>query len=967
MHRIIEALLKTEASMSRQVPVAAAFLRFFMVMALTVLVTGALPAQAEVPASGWPQATSDLPAESGVRFGTLPNGMRFAVMHNATPSGQVAIRFRIATGSLQENDDQQGLAHFLEHMAFKGSTHVPEGEMIRTLQRLGLAFGPDTNASTGYNETVYALDLPEAKPDTVSTGLMLMRETASELTLDAGAFDRERGVILSEEKLRDTPQYRGGIGFMNLLLPGQRVPLRSPIGKTDIIRNAPVDLVRDYYRSNYRPDRATLIVVGDIDAVAIEADIRNRFGNWTAATPAPAEPDIGVLEKQGQRVGAVVVPGGATRVQIAWTSPYDASPDSVAKRRADLVENIGLAVLNRRLSFLAQQPNPPFVSAQAGSQDLYKSAHVAMIAADSDPDKWQAALVAIDQEQRRIAQFGAEQSEIDREITEYRSMLQAAAGGAATRASPDIATTLAWSTGENLVFTSPAGDLSLFDAAMKGLTADEVNRTLQSVFAGNGPLLVLQVPQMPDGGIATVEKAYADSRTVPVAAPEHAASAVWPYSDFGPPGSVVEQHAVEDLGITMARFANGVRLTVKPTTFRTNEVLVRANIGRGRLDLPHDRPLPIWAAPAMSLSGLKAINYDDMQKALAGNVVGNDFSIQDGAFRFEGATRPDDLAMQLQLLTAYASDPAYRPDVFKRVQQAYLNSLPQLQATPGGVVSRDLAGLLHSDDPRWTFPDQAQLRDAKPEDFEGLLRPLLSNAQIEIIIVGDIKVDDAIRMTAQTFGALPSRPDAQEQASGSNVRFPAPTPQPVERLQDGRSDNAAAVVAAPIGDFLSDLPRAAAANVTGSIFQNRLVDQFRVAEGATYSPQGDVDLSRSIPGYGFTYVYVETTPAKVDHFFDLVDKIAADLRDSDVSLDELTRAKAPMIEEIKRSQQTNGYWLEGLHGAQTDPRRLERIRSSINGYQSITAQDIRAIATTYLKPETFWRMKILPSNGSAVR
>ncbi|GAJ92781.1 hypothetical protein RRH01S_04_03350 [Rhizobium rhizogenes NBRC 13257] len=938
-----------------------------MVMALTVLVTGALPAQAEVPASGWPQATSDLPAESGVRFGTLPNGMRFAVMHNATPSGQVAIRFRIATGSLQENDDQQGLAHFLEHMAFKGSTHVPEGEMIRTLQRLGLAFGPDTNASTGYNETVYALDLPEAKPDTVSTGLMLMRETASELTLDAGAFDRERGVILSEEKLRDTPQYRGGIGFMNLLLPGQRVPLRSPIGKTDIIRNAPVDLVRDYYRSNYRPDRATLIVVGDIDAVAIEADIRNRFGNWTAATPAPAEPDIGVLEKQGQRVGAVVVPGGATRVQIAWTSPYDASPDSVAKRRADLVENIGLAVLNRRLSFLAQQPNPPFVSAQAGSQDLYKSAHVAMIAADSDPDKWQAALVAIDQEQRRIAQFGAEQSEIDREITEYRSMLQAAAGGAATRASPDIATTLAWSTGENLVFTSPADDLSLFDAAMKGLTADEVNRTLQSVFAGNGPLLVLQVPQMPDGGIATVEKAYADSRTVPVAAPEHAASAVWPYSDFGPPGSVVEQHAVEDLGITMARFANGVRLTVKPTTFRTNEVLVRANIGRGRLDLPHDRPLPIWAAPAMSLSGLKAINYDDMQKALAGNVVGNDFSIQDGAFRFEGATRPDDLAMQLQLLTAYASDPAYRPDVFKRVQQAYLNSLPQLQATPGGVVSRDLAGLLHSDDPRWTFPDQAQLRDAKPEDFEGLLRPLLSNAQIEIIIVGDIKVDDAIRMTAQTFGALPSRPDAQEQASGSNVRFPAPTPQPVERLQDGRSDNAAAVVAAPIGDFLSDLPRAAAANVTGSIFQNRLVDQFRVAEGATYSPQGDVDLSRSIPGYGFTYVYVETTPAKVDHFFDLVDKIAADLRDSDVSLDELTRAKAPMIEEIKRSQQTNGYWLEGLHGAQTDPRRLERIRSSINGYQSITAQDIRAIATTYLKPETFWRMKILPSNGSAVR
>lgn len=967
VHRIIEAPLTTEASMSRQAPVVAAFLKFFLGTALTVLAAGALPVRAESSAPGWPQAISDIPAESDIRFGTLPNGMRFAIMHNATPSGQVAIRFRIGTGSLQENDDQQGLAHFLEHMAFKGSTHVLEGEMIRILQRLGLAFGPDTNASTSYNETVYALDLPEAKVDTVSTGLMLMRETASELTLDAGAFDRERGVILSEEKLRDTPQYRGGIGLMNLLLPGQRVPQRPPIGKTDIIRTAPVDLVRDYYRANYRPDRATLIVVGDIDAAAIEADIRGRFGNWMPAAPAQPEPDLGVLEKHGERVGAVVVPGGATRVQIVWTRPYDASPDSVAKRRADLIEDLGLAVLNRRMSVLAQRPNPPFVSAQAGSQNLLKSAHAAMIAADSDPDKWQAALAAIDQEQRRIAQFGAEQSEIDREITEYRSMLQAAASGAATRTSPDIATTLAWSTGENLVFTSPAEDLSLFDAAVKGLTADEVNRALQNVFAGNGPQLVLQIPQMPDGGVETIEKAYAVSRAVPVAAPEHAASAVWPYTNFGREGAVVEQHAIEDLGVTMVRFANGVRLTVKPTSFRTDEVLVRANIGRGRLDLPHDRPLPLWAAPALALSGLKAIDYDDMQKALAGNIVGNDFSIQDDAFRLEGTTRPADLAMQLQLLTAYIADPAYRPDVFKRVQQAYLNSLPQLQATPGAVVSRDLSGLLHSGDPRWTFPDRTQLLDAKPDDFEAMLRPLLSNGQIEITVVGDIKVDDVIRATAQTFGALPIRGDASEQADGSDIRFPVPTAEPVVRFQDGRSDNAAAVVAAPIGDFLSNLPRAAAANVTGAILQNRLVDQFRVAEGATYSPQGDVDLSRSIPGYGFAYVYVETTPAKVDHFFDLVDKIAADLRNSDVSPDELTRARAPIIEEIKRSQQTNGYWLDSLRGAQTDPRRLERVRSSINGYQSITAQDIRAIATAYLKSETFWRMKILPTDGSAVR
>ena len=220
-------------------------LRLIAAVALGTIAVSSTPVLAEQPSHQWPQTQSDIPADPDVRFGVLPNGMRYAIMHNATPPGQAAIRFRIGSGSLDESDDQQGLAHFLEHMAFKGSAHVPEGEMIRILQRKGLAFGPDTNANTAYDETVYSLDLPEVDSDTLSTGLMLMRETASELTLDAGAFDRERGVILSEERLRDTPQYRAAIGITNILLEGQRAASRSPIGKVDIIKTAPVDRVRD--------------------------------------------------------------------------------------------------------------------------------------------------------------------------------------------------------------------------------------------------------------------------------------------------------------------------------------------------------------------------------------------------------------------------------------------------------------------------------------------------------------------------------------------------------------------------------------------------------------------------------------------------------------------------------------------------------------------------------------------------
>ncbi|XKM37993.1 M16 family metallopeptidase (plasmid) [Rhizobium ruizarguesonis] len=766
---------------------------------------------------------SDLQADPDVHFGTLANGMRVAIMRNVTPPGQAAIRFRIGSGSLDENDDQQGLAHFLEHMAFKGSTHVAEGDIIRILQRKGLAFGPDINAYTSYDETVYFLNLPKVDADTVSTGLMLMRETASELTLDAGAFDRERGVILSEERLCDTPQYRARLGIRNSLLAGRLATMRAPIGKTDIISNAPVELVRDYYRANYRPERATLIVVGDIDPAAMETEIRQRFGDWKAVGLPPAKPDPGTLVTKGESADVFVVPGGMTSVQIAWTRPYDAAPDTFAKRRTKLIEDLGLRVLQRRLSTIASKADAPFIEAIAYSKDVFHSAHVVLVSANSEPDKWQEALTAIDQEQRRIQEFGVGQAELDREILGYRSVLQAAAAGAATRTTTYIASMLVSSVDQ--VFTSPAKDLSLFETITNGVTAVEVNQALLHAFSGNGPQVVLQTARSPQGGADTVRQVYDASKAIAVSAPSGAADVAWPYTHFGEPGAVVERRTVEDLGLTMVRFSNGVRLTVKPTKLRANEVLVREDIGGGRLDLPRDRSAPIWASRAVALSGLKAMDYQDIQKALTGNIVGVNFSVGDSSFKFHGRTRTEDLATQLQLMTAYTSDPAYRPEAFKREQQAYLSGLDQYQATPGGVVSRDVEGLVHSGDPRWTIPDRAELSAAKPEDFETLFRPMVSNGPIDITIVGDVTVDDAIRMTAETFGALPPRPEAAPSNDWGDVRFPAANKTPVLLTHSGRADIAAAAVGVSIGDLLSDLPRSFTAKIATQIFQNRLIDQ----------------------------------------------------------------------------------------------------------------------------------------------
>ena len=241
----------------------------------------------------WPQARSDVTPDPAVRFGALPNGMRYAIMRNATPPGQASLRLRFDVGSLMEADGEQGLAHFLEHMAFDGSKAVSEGEMAKILERHGLVFGADSNAETSFDATDYKLDLPKADDESVDTGLMLLREISGELTLAPAAIDRERGVVLAEERTRDNPAYHIFTSRLGFLLEGQRPPLRFPIGKAEVIQKADHAALAAFYARYYRPERATLVVVGDFDVAAMEAKIRAQFGSWRGAGPAGADPEIG--------------------------------------------------------------------------------------------------------------------------------------------------------------------------------------------------------------------------------------------------------------------------------------------------------------------------------------------------------------------------------------------------------------------------------------------------------------------------------------------------------------------------------------------------------------------------------------------------------------------------------------------------------------------------------------------------
>ncbi|MBO9709071.1 MAG: insulinase family protein [Caulobacter sp.] len=908
----------------------------------------------------WPQAVSDVAPDPRVRFGVLSNGMRYAIQKNATPPGQAALRLWFDAGSLDETDEQQGLAHFLEHMAFNGSKNVPEGEMTKILERHGLAFGADTNASTSFSETTYQLDLPKTDESTVDSSLMLLREAAGELTIAPDAVDRERGVVLSEERTRDTPAYRVFTNTFAFQLKGQRPPQRLPIGKTEILRSAPAQRIRDFYEAWYRPENAVIVAVGDFDVDAMEAKIKARFGDWQPQGPAGQRPALGEVAKRGLTGQVLVEPGAQLSVQMAWVGPPDLELETRAKDADELVKALGFAVLNRRLQVLARSPEPPFTVAVALQNDQEHTAQITSLAATAQPGRWREALTALEQEQRRIMLYGVRQDELDREIAAMRAGFVAAAAGEATQRTTALASAIVATLGDKEIVTSPSQNLAVFDEATKDLKADRVSARLKAAFVGNGPLITVPTPVAIEGGEQAVTDAYVQSAKTAVSAPQAPATINWPYASFGPAGTVVEQKEVSDLDTVFVRFANGVRLTVKPTKFRDDQILVKARMGHGLLDLPSNAQSPLWSGSAYIEGGLKQISAQDMDRVLNGKVWNANLAVEDDAFNLSGRTRPEDLATEMQVLAAYASDGGWRPEAFARIKTYYSAIHDQMESTSGGVLGRDLGGLMHDGDGRWTFPTREQIAASSLDQLKAAVSGPLSTDSIEVVMVGDITVDKAIAAVADTFGALPARPDVPVPAGANQVGFPAPSKVPVVRYHKGRADQGQLFMAWRTNDLFANLQKARNTQILAQVMQLRLTEELREKQGASYSPSASSTASVVFDKWGYLAVSVEVPPEKMDGVIASIRQIAADLRDKPVTADELDRAKKPRVDQIEKARETNEYWLGVLSGAQADPRLLDATRSVLPGLQRVSAADVQAAAREFLGDDKSWTMLVKP-------
>ncbi|HWL68727.1 MAG TPA: insulinase family protein [Geminicoccus sp.] len=927
-------------------------------LALALLLLPAVSAAAEEP---WPRtAQAPLVPDPAVTWGRLENGLRYAIIPNRTPPGRVSLRLLIEAGSLMERDDQRGLAHFLEHMAFKGSENVPPGEFVRYLQRQGLSFGADTNARTGFDSTVYQLELPGNGEELLDSGLMILSEVAGRLTFPPDGIDSERGVILSEKRLRNTPGARSADTLLAFMLDGTLYPERNPIGTDEVIRQATQADFQRFYRDFYTPERSVVVVAGDVAPGEVVPLIERHFAGLVQPESPAAPPELGTLAATGTDALHFVDPGLPTVIQLMHAEPALPPADTLERVDRRLVQAMAQLMLSRRLQNLGLTPGAPFSQAGAWTTDMPPVAQISAVTLQTTEADWEKALAAGEQELRRALTFGFSQQEMDEAVAILRSEFRNRAASAATMSSERRAEALISTVEDGEIYTSEAADLELLERTLAGLDPAKLQDSLKAAWGDGTARIMLSGPFPLENGRQRILDAYATSRAVPVEPPAETASVAFGYQDFGQPSGVVEDSRIEDLDIRSIRFGNGVRLDMKPTKLRADTIEVALRFGQGSFSMPAHQPgLDLLASQGFVAGGLGRHDASELTRIFADKQVGVDLTVAETSFVMTGTTTRADLADQLRLMAAFVTDPGYRPDALERFRRQLPDLYRAMDASPAGLLRGPVERFLHGGDPRFGLPDQADAAERTLDELRAWLTPALRRGPMQVVLVGDIEAEAAVRLVDETFGALPERGEGAELAVPS-VRMPESGAEPVRFVHHGAADQAMSAVYWPTADG-RDLRLKAGLDLLGDILQDRLLDTVRERAGASYSPEVYSDMSITLPDFGYLAALLDVRAEDALQYDAATVAAASGLREG-IEADELRRALEPRLAQSDAARQSNRWWAYAVILAMHQfPERLEAARTDRANLESWDAAALQGLAKTYLAPERALRVLIVPA------
>ncbi len=912
-----------------------------------------------------PCGRSDLPQRPELVSGRLGNGLRY-VIWPLPGQREVSLRLVVDAGSFHEADKERGLAHFLEHMAFRGSENFPGGARVTELEALGIGWGAHNNAITGYEHTWYKLDLPNATEETFDRGLFVLRETADHLTLPADALETERGVVLAEMRLRDTAGSRYGEAALEMIYADWLTNIR-PTGSADVIRQVSRDDMARFYRRWYRPQRMTIVAAGGIDPTVAARLIRARFGDMTNSTddPPPHTPSP-VFVARGNAVRLVPERGNNINVMLLTAEPIDCFLDGYRERETTITLRVAYSILARRLTERARAENASFSVSDVSSDIVLRRARIGEIDLTTTPAHWREAVAAAEQEMRRALTFGFTDQEIATAKATFKSNLHQWIASDAAKKPPTQADTFVYSIifGETVEALEPT--VAHLEKTLDALDGASVKAALQALWADGDRRWLLGGTFESDVTEATVRDAVRASELTVVTAPQQKEDKPFAYESFGAPGVIAHRRNVRR-SLTVATFENRVRVAALNTEGGTStKVQVGIDLfDCGRLFEPAGLDGLSYLAGRYFLSGgLAAHSGTDVSQRLEQQGISVYFDIGRTRCQFTASAPRAALPFTLRVMAAHLMAPGFREDAFASLQNGIIDrEAAAIESSASSVLVYPLSRRRCAGDARCGFPDVAMLKARRLEEVKAWLGPTLRDAPLIVSISASGDVEAILNEVAATLGALPPRsPVPAEQPPVADL--PTPPPGAIQTLEYRSADNIAyALVEFPVAN-MRDYARWIKQELLARLIGERVRNDLRLATGASYAVDATQESVHGVTPH-WLQIRADTSPEKARDAARRIVAIVAAVAEHPFTQAELSRA-APVVRRLLGERWNNPVLKLGVWRGEVRPGVwLNDVNRTAKLIDDVSLNEVNTLAKDLLRLEQARTYLVMPSTVSA--
>ncbi len=914
----------------------------------------------------WLYENSDLPVHKDWTFGVLNNGLRYAVKKNRVPVGQVSIRVRIDAGSLHENDDELGYAHLVEHLAFRGSTYVEDGEAKRIWQRFGVSFGSDSNAQTTPTQTVYQLDIPNAGGEVFAESVKILSGMIRNPGFTEKAVEAEKLIVQAEKREGDGAQRRVSNAIRKHFFQGQRLSQRQTIGTVATLEKATAEGLKAFHKRWYRPEKTVIVVSGDVAPETMALRIEQYFADWQVEGQGAQQPDFGQPSPNQNgnidQISSIIVENDVpSSVTLLYARPWFEKRDTIAYNEQLFINTIAELILNRRLESVARY-SKDFWAASIERDDISRSADATYLSIRPSTDDWEKAVQAV----RAIIQDSIEtppsQADIDREVQTYADAIKTYINSYPFENSTAQVDDIVRAVDIRESVAHPDTVAVVFNNMRDKFTQENILKATKNIFAAPVRRAAL-VGSIKEGNaqvrLANALNADVIADTSARLADKPVGLDALPY--LGEAGTLTGSIAIDKFGSEILQFSNGVRALIQPNKAEADQVRVLVRFGNGYQSVDPNNGAALWAGPIILQSnGLGDLRQEQLDQLSINKRLSLDFGIADDAFEFTAATRPDDLEGQLHLIAAKITQPAWDPAPVNRVKLIIKQNEASTNLSAQSVLRRDLDYLLKSKDLRWKSPQGKELDAFNAQQFRQTWEPLLKEGPIEVIVFGDFERAKLITSLEKTFGAIQPRAAKPPTLAAKTISFPKPKKSSDTLYHRGPKDQAAAVLGWPTGGGTDLLRNSRHLEILSSILRDRLFERFRSEEAASYSPDVFSNWPKSFDQGGFILGFAQVQPQNIQRFFAIAREISEDLKTTPISQDELQRAVEPLKQRIERSSTGNSFWIREMKGVSYDRAVLTQLSTLYSDYINATPQDMQALAQQYLINENMWTLQILP-------